>query len=135
MLGNIEYLEEAAEVLASGGQGIGLYRTEFLFMDNKEALSSEEEQYEAYAYVLRQMKGMPVTIRTLDLGADKNIKDEASSAINPALGLRAVRYCLARPDMFMTQLKALLRAAMHGHLRILIPMITHLHELASVKRC
>ena len=134
VLGNIEYLEEAAEVLASGGQGIGLYRTEFLFMDNKEALSSEEEQYEAYAYVLRQMKGMPVTIRTLDLGADKNIKDEASSAINPALGLRAVRYCLARPDMFMTQLKALLRAAMHGHLRILIPMITHLHELASVKK-
>ncbi|MDO5667409.1 MAG: phosphoenolpyruvate--protein phosphotransferase [Alcaligenaceae bacterium] len=134
VLGNIENPEEAAEVLASGGQGIGLYRTEFLFMGNREGLPSEDEQYEAYASVLKQMQGKVVTIRTLDIGSDKNLQGELPSAVNPALGLRAVRYCLARPEMFMTQLKALLRAAIHGHLRILVPMIAHQHEIITVKK-
>ncbi|NLB31284.1 MAG: phosphoenolpyruvate--protein phosphotransferase, partial [Alcaligenaceae bacterium] len=134
VLGNIENPEEAEEVLKSGGQGIGLYRTEFLFMGNRDSLPTEDEQYEAYAFVLKQMQGKPVTIRTLDIGSDKNLQGELSSAINPALGLRAVRYCLARPDMFMTQLKALLRAAVHGHLKILVPMVAHHHEIVTVKR-
>lgn len=133
VLGNIENPEEAAEVLAQGGQGIGLYRTEFLFMGNREGLPSEDEQYEAYASVLKQMQGKPVTIRTLDLGYDKNMQGEFSSAVNPALGLRAVRYCLAQPEMFMSQLKALLRAAKHGHLKILIPMIANHQEIIAVK--
>ncbi|WP_432784464.1 Phosphoenolpyruvate-protein phosphotransferase [Oligella sp. MSHR50489EDL] len=133
VLGNIENPEEAAEVLAQGGQGIGLYRTEFLFMGNREGLPSEDEQYEAYASVLKQMQGKPVTIRTLDLGYDKNMQGEFSSAVNPALGLRAVRYCLAQPEMFMSQLKALLRAAKHGHLKILIPMIANHQEIVAVK--
>lgn len=134
ILGNIENPEEAEEVLEAGGEGIGLYRTEFLFMGNKKELPTEDEQYEAYASVLKQMKGRPVTIRTLDIGSDKTLNNEFSSAVNPALGLRAVRYCLARPDMFMTQLKALLRAAVHGHLKILVPMVAHHHEIDSVKR-
>lgn len=134
VLGNIENPEEAADVLTAGGQGIGLYRTEFLFMGDRDALPSEDEQYEAYAYVLKQMQGQPVTIRTLDVGADKTISGENSSAINPALGLRAVRYCLARPEMFMLQLKALLRAAVHGPLKILVPMVAHRHEILTVKR-
>lgn len=133
VLGNIENPEEASEVISSGGQGIGLYRTEFLFM-NRDGLPSEDEQYEAYASVLKQMQGKPVTIRTLDIGSDKNLQGELPSAINPALGLRAVRYCLAHPEMFMTQLKALLRAAVHGHLKVLVPMVAHLHEITSVKK-
>lgn len=134
VLGNIEHPEEVEEVLESGGQGIGLYRTEFLFMGDRDSLPTEDEQYEAYASVLKQMKGKPVTIRTLDIGSDKNLHGELSTAVNPALGLRAVRYCLARPDMFITQLKALLRAAVHGHLKILVPMVAHHHEIITVKR-
>ncbi|WP_311514905.1 phosphoenolpyruvate--protein phosphotransferase [Oligella urethralis] len=133
ILGNIENPEEAGDVLAQGGQGIGLYRTEFLFMGNREGLPSEDEQYEAYASVLIQMQAKPVTIRTLDLGYDKNMQGEFSSAVNPALGLRAVRYCLAQPEMFLSQLKALLRAARHGHLKILIPMIANHQEIVAVK--
>ena len=134
VLGNIENPEEAEEVLKSGGQGIGLYRTEFLFMGNRDGLPTEDEQYDAYASVLKQMQGKPVTIRTLDIGSDKSLQGELSKAVNPALGLRAVRYCLAKPDMFMTQLKALLRAAVHGHLKILVPMVAHRHEIATVKK-
>ncbi|NLJ51263.1 MAG: phosphoenolpyruvate--protein phosphotransferase [Alcaligenaceae bacterium] len=133
VLGNIENPEEAADVIAAGGQGIGLYRTEFLFM-GRDDLPSEDEQYEAYASVLKQLKGKPVTIRTLDIGSDKSLHGEYSAVANPALGLRAVRYCLARPDLFMTQLKALLRAATHGHLKILVPMVAHMHEIVSVKK-
>lgn len=131
--GNIELPEEAAEVLAMGATGIGLYRSEFLFM-NRDALPSEEEQYEAYSSVLKTMGDKPVTIRTLDIGSDKTLHNEATVAVNPALGLRAVRYCLAHPEMFMTQLRALLRASVHGRLRILIPMISHIHEVKEVKR-
>lgn len=131
--GNIELPEEAADVLAMGATGIGLYRSEFLFM-NRDSLPSEQEQYEAYSSVLKTMGDKPVTIRTLDIGSDKTLHDEATVAVNPALGLRAVRYCLAHPEMFLTQLRALLRASVHGRLRILIPMISHMHEVQEVKR-
>ena len=130
---NIELPEEAQEALALGATGIGLYRSEFLFM-GRDDLPSEQEQYEAYAHVLKTMGERPVTIRTLDIGSDKTLNDEATVAVNPALGLRAVRYCLARPEMFLTQLRALLRASVHGRLRILIPMISHIHEVHAVKR-
>lgn len=131
--GNIELPEEAEDVLEMGATGIGLYRSEFLFM-NREELPSEQEQYEAYSLVLKTMAGRPVTIRTLDIGSDKTLNNEATVAVNPALGLRAVRYCLAHPEMFLTQLKAMLRASIHGPLRILIPMISHMHEVREVKR-
>ncbi|NOL49877.1 phosphoenolpyruvate--protein phosphotransferase [Pelistega europaea] len=131
--GNIELPEEAAEVLAMGATGIGLYRSEFLFM-NRDSLPSEEEQYKAYSSVLKTMGEKAVTIRTLDIGSDKTLHDDATVAVNPALGLRAVRYCLAHPEMFLTQLRALLRASIHGRLRILIPMISHMHEVQEVKR-
>ena len=130
---NIELPEEAEQALAAGADGIGLFRSEFLFM-GRQTLPDEEEQYEAYSYVLKTMQGKPVTIRTLDIGSDKTLDGEATVAANPALGLRAVRYCLSRPEMFQTQLRALLRASVHGKLRILIPMLSHMHELHSVKQ-
>ncbi len=125
---NIEWPDEAASALAAGAQGIGLFRSEFLFM-NRADLPGEEEQYQAYASVVRAMAGRPVTIRTLDIGADKTLDGEATVAINPALGERAVRYCLARPELFATQLRAILRASAHGTVRILLPMIAHMHEV------
>lgn len=125
---NIEWPEEAAAALAAGAEGIGLFRSEFLFM-NRADLPTEEEQYQAYASVVRTMAGRPVTIRTLDIGADKTLDGEATVATNPALGERAVRYCLTRPELFATQLRAILRASAHGPVRILLPMIAHLHEV------
>ncbi|HXE19099.1 phosphoenolpyruvate--protein phosphotransferase [Castellaniella sp. UC4447_H14] len=133
MEANIELPEEAADALAAGAEGIGLFRSEFLFMGRKE-LPGEEEQYEAYASVVRTMAGRPVTIRTLDIGADKTLDGEATVAANPALGLRAIRYCLANPELFDTQLRALLRAAAHGPVRILFPMISHMQELQAARR-
>ncbi|MFA7438889.1 MAG: phosphoenolpyruvate--protein phosphotransferase [Castellaniella sp.] len=130
---NIELPEEAPFVLSSGAQGIGLFRTEFLFM-GRAALPTEEEQYEAYASVVGAMQGRPVTIRTLDIGADKTLDGEATVATNPALGLRAIRYCLAHPEMFNTQLRALLRAAAHGPVRILLPMVSSLTEIHAARR-
>src|SRR5690606_14895058 len=129
---NIELPEEAAEAMAAGADGIGLFRSEFLFMGRHD-LPSEDEQYQAYASVAKTMDGRPVTIRTLDLGADKNLDGEITVAANPALGLRAIRYCLANPDIFKTQLRALLRASLHGHVRILIPMISHMHEVRATR--
>lgn len=129
---NIELPEEADAALAAGAQGIGLFRSEFLFMGRRD-LPDEEEQYQAYSYVVKTMAGRPVTIRTLDLGADKSLDGDVTVATNPALGLRAIRYCLANPDMFATQLRALLRAACHGHVRILIPMIAHMHEVRATR--
>ncbi|HBP30141.1 MAG: phosphoenolpyruvate--protein phosphotransferase [Advenella sp.] len=129
---NIELPHEVSQALDMGADGIGLFRSEFLFMGRK-ILPTEEEQFEAYAHVLRAMPDKPVTIRTLDLGSDKTLDGEATVAVNPALGLRAVRYCLSRPDLFMTQLRALLRASVHGRLRILIPMLSHMHELHAVR--
>lgn len=130
---NIELPEEADAAMAAGADGIGLFRSEFLFM-GRSTLPDEEEQYEAYAAVVKAMQGKPVTIRTLDIGSDKTLDGETTVATNPALGLRAIRYCLANPDLFHTQLRALLRASAHGRVRILVPMISHMHEVHAVKR-
>ncbi len=128
---NIELPEEAALALACGADAIGLFRSEFLFMGRAD-LPGEEEQYQAYASVVRTMAGRPVTIRTLDIGSDKTLDGEATVATNPALGQRAIRYCLARPDMFASQLRAILRASAHGPVRMLVPMIAHMHEVKAV---
>lgn len=129
---NIEQPHEALAALESGADGIGLFRTEFLFL-NRAVMPSEDEQYRVYADVVQSMEGRPVTIRTLDVGADKALDDDAVVATNPALGLRGVRYCLAHPELFTAQLRALLRASKHGHIRILIPMIATMHEVRAVQ--
>lgn len=129
---NIELPEEATTALAAGADGIGLFRSEFLFMGRSD-LPGEDEQYQAYASVVRVMAGRPVTIRTLDIGSDKTLDGEVTVATNPALGLRAIRYCLANPELFATQLRALLRASAHGPVRILIPMISHMHEVYATR--
>ncbi|HUH88555.1 MAG TPA: phosphoenolpyruvate--protein phosphotransferase [Pusillimonas sp.] len=129
---NIELPEEAEVAMQAGADGIGLFRSEFLFI-GRANLPDEEEQYQAYASVVRTMQGRPVTIRTLDIGADKTLDGDDAVATNPALGLRAIRYCLANPEIFATQLRALLRAAVHGPVRILVPMISHMHEVRAVK--
>ena len=132
LFANIELPQDVTEVLENGAQGIGLFRSEFLFM-NRKNLPSENEQFEAYREVARAMDGKPVTIRTLDIGADKALqvhgRGEASVMPNPALGLRAIRYCLAEPQMFLAQLRAILRASHHGKVRLLIPMLAHAHEI------
>lgn len=130
MQANIELPEEAQAAVDAGAEGIGLFRSEFLFLGRKD-LPSEEEQYEAYASVVRTLNGCPVTIRTLDLGADKALDGEATVATNPALGRRAIRYCLAHPELFATQLRAILRASAHGRVRILIPMVSNLREVRA----
>ncbi|MGE5617283.1 MAG: phosphoenolpyruvate--protein phosphotransferase, partial [Bacillota bacterium] len=118
---NIELPSDLEPVKASGATGIGLFRSEFLFM-NRRDLPDEDEQYEAYREVVEGMKGLPVTIRTLDLGAEKSAESAPEmAAVNPALGLRAIRYCLAEPDLFNTQLRAILRASRHGKAMILLP--------------
>ena len=131
MYANIEMPEEAQAALDAGADGIGLFRSEFLFMGRAE-LPDEEEQYAAYSRVVQIMDGRPVTIRTLDLGADKTLDEEVTVAINPALGQRAIRYCLARPALFATQLRALLRASAHGPVRLLVPMVAHQHEVVGL---
>ena len=125
---NIELPGDVESVKASGATGIGLFRSEFLFMNRRE-LPGEDEQYEAYREVVEGMKGLPVTIRTLDSGADKAIDGQDYVAVNPALGLRAIRYSLAEPEVFNTQLRAILRASRHGKVQILIPMLSTWHEL------
>ncbi|TEA70358.1 phosphoenolpyruvate--protein phosphotransferase [Allopusillimonas ginsengisoli] len=129
---NIELPEEAEAAKKAGADGIGLFRSEFLFMGRSD-LPTEVEQYEAYAAVVKAMDGRPVTIRTLDIGSDKTLDGDVTVATNPALGLRAIRYCLAKPEMFATQLRALLRASVFGHVRILIPMISHIHEVHATR--
>ncbi|MBC7802374.1 MAG: phosphoenolpyruvate--protein phosphotransferase [Candidatus Parcubacteria bacterium] len=129
LFANIELPQDIAEVQESGAQGVGLFRTEFLFM-NRKALPSEDEQFEAYREVAKAMDGRPVVIRTLDLGADKAIEggDDVEMP-NPAMGLRAIRYCLAEPQLFLAQLRAILRASKFGRVRILLPMLAHAHEI------
>ncbi len=128
---NIELPSDIETVKASGASGIGLFRSEFLFM-NRRDLPGEDEQYEAYREVVEGMHGLPVTIRTLDIGADKSLaSDDGYAAVNPALGLRAIRYCLAEPDVFNTQLRAILRASRHGKVLMLIPMLTTWNELTQ----
>ncbi len=125
---NIEKPEDIAEVRENGATGIGLFRSEFLFL-NRDDLPDEEEQFEAYRAVAAGMDGQPVTIRTFDLGADKQLKGAERVASNPALGLRAIRLCLAEPQLFRTQLRALLRATHYGDVKILVPMLSSVSEL------
>ena len=128
---NIELPEDVEQALEVGANGIGLFRTEFLFL-NRDDLPDEDEQFEAYRQVAQAMNGLPVTIRTLDLGADKTVNGEQFAGPNPALGLRAIRFCLAEPQMFLTQLRAILRASHYGKVRVLVPMIAHAHEIDQV---
>lgn len=129
LLANIEVPDDVIKAKAAGATGVGLYRTEFLFMNRRE-MPNEEEQYEAYRKVAESMKQLPVTIRTLDLGADKEMNpDTVRSCTNPALGLRAIRLCLSEPLIFHTQLRAILRASHYGNIKILIPMLSNLTEL------
>ena len=135
---NIELPAEAEQAMESGADGIGLFRTEFMFM-NRDDRPGEDEQYEAYAATVIAMRGRPVTIRTIDIGADKPLRgdDEGhdpAAAANPALGQRAIRYSLAEPDMFLEQLRAIHRAAEHGPVRLLIPMLVHGHEVEQSLR-
>src|ERR1700675_4257894 len=126
LLANIELPEDLEQALENGAAGVGLFRTEFLFL-NRDGLPTEDEQFEAYRTVASGMKGHPVTIRTFDLGADKNKEGLAGLpgvAPNPALGLRAVRFCLAEPRLFLTQLRAILRASHYGEVKILLPMLS-----------
>jgi phosphotransferase system enzyme I (PtsI) len=125
---NIELPGDIAQVRAVDAAGIGLFRTEFLFL-NRDGMPGEEEQYAAYRSVAEAMEGRPVVIRTLDIGADKNLRGVERLEANPALGQRAIRYCLAEPQMFLTQLRAILRASAHGRIRVLVPMLAHAHEI------
>ena len=129
LLANIEGPKDLPAVKTANADGIGLYRTEFLFI-GRDTLPDEEEQYEAYRAVVKALSGKTVTIRTFDVGADKALSGmNPRTEPNPALGLRAVRYSLAEPKMFMTQLRALLRASAHGKLQIMIPMLAHAQEI------
>jgi phosphotransferase system enzyme I (PtsI) len=131
--GNMEFLEEIPSLLAHGAEGIGLYRTEFMFLDRK-TVPTEEEHYRAYRQVLEAMGGRPVTIRTLDLGGDKvpsKVKHEREP--NPAMGLRAIRYCLSNRELFRTQLRALLRASAHGNMRVMFPLVCGMSELREAR--
>ncbi len=133
LFANIEVPEDVTAAKSSGATGIGLYRTEFLFM-NRRDMPDEEEQFVAYKSVAEAMKGAVVIIRTLDLGADKQMNpDSVSNCANPALGLRAIRLCLSEPKIFHTQLRALLRASHFGNIKILIPMLSTLGELRQTK--
>ena len=132
LMANIEDLSDVKSVLDCKASGIGLFRTEFLFMNRKE-LPGEQEQYETYKSIAKSMKGRTVVIRTLDSGADKTTAADKSQATNPALGLRAIRLCLSQPHLFITQLRAILKASAFGKIRILIPMLSSLGELKQVK--
>jgi phosphotransferase system enzyme I (PtsI) len=131
--GNIEFVEEVPSLLAHGGEAVGLYRTEFLFLGRPD-LPTEEEHHDNYRRVLLSLAPRPVTIRTFDLGGDKLPAGMRIHADNPALGLRAIRYCLRQPEMFRAQLRALLRASVHGNLKIMFPMISGIAELRAAKR-
>lgn len=131
---NIELPEDARAAVDSGATGVGLFRTEFLFMNHKHQLPEEEEQFAAYRRAVELMNGLPVTIRTIDVGADKPLDsmsggDGYETAPNPALGLRAIRWSLSEPQMFLTQLRAILRASAFGKVKILIPMLAHAQEI------
>ncbi|MDQ5904626.1 MAG: phosphoenolpyruvate-protein phosphotransferase system enzyme [Pseudomonadota bacterium] len=129
---NIELPSDVPAALEGGAEGVGLFRTEFLFLDRGE-LPTEDEQFEAYRKVVKGMDGRPVTIRTFDLGADKDLNPEGTLGdrvkTNPALGMRAIRVSLAEPKMFQTQLRAILRASKYGKVKLLIPMLAHAHEI------
>lgn len=132
LLANIELPDDCPAALEAGAHGVGLFRSEFLFMGRGAEglrIPGEDEQFEQYRKAVLAMKGRPVTIRTLDVGADKPLDQTDQTALNPALGLRAIRYCLAEPQLFLTQLRAILRASAFGKVRILIPMLAHAFEI------
>lgn len=137
LLANIELPNDAHGALAAGAVGVGLFRTEFLFMNRDGNLPGEEEQFRAYLAAVTAMQGLPVTIRTVDVGADKPLDQMSAQelrhehTLNPALGLRAIRWSLSEPDMFQQQLRAILRASAFGKVRILIPMVAHLAEIRA----
>ncbi|QUI24567.1 phosphoenolpyruvate--protein phosphotransferase [Vallitalea pronyensis] len=131
---NIGLPDDTDKVIANGAEGIGLFRTEFLFM-NRKNLPTEQEQYEAYKDVATRLKGKPVVIRTLDIGGDKEVDYlHLQAELNPFLGYRAIRLCLDRKEIFMTQLRALLRASAYGNIKIMFPMISSVHELREAKQ-
>ncbi|MDP3820561.1 MAG: phosphoenolpyruvate--protein phosphotransferase [Burkholderiales bacterium] len=135
LLANIEMPGDAAAALEAGAVGVGLFRSEFLFMNRGGELPGEDEQFEAYRAAVESMKGLPVTIRTVDIGADKPLDRMSANelrhehALNPALGLRAIRWSLSEPGMFRQQLRAILRASAYGQVKLLIPMVAHLSEV------
>ena len=133
LLANIEMPEDTLGAVQAGAVGVGLFRSEFLFMGRSGKLPDEEEQYQAYRRAIEGMQGLPVTIRTVDIGSDKPLDRHANKAqdthLNPALGLRAIRWSLADPPMFLTQLRAILRAAAHGQVNLLVPMLAHASEI------
>jgi len=134
VMANIELPEEVVSVKNYGGDGIGLYRTEFQYM-NRAIFPNEEELFEKYKDVVEVMAPKPVTIRTLDTNGDKAVANQnGQDEANPALGLRSIRYCLRKPDVFITQLRAILRAAAFGHVRILFPMISAYFEICEAKK-
>jgi len=131
---NIELPRDFDTVLQVGADGVGLYRTEFLYM-NRETPPDEEEHYETYTKVIKILKGLPLTIRTLDLGADKQVdggRQLGPIASNPALGLRAIRLCLKEPALFRPQLRAIIRASIHGPVRVMVPMLSNINEMILV---
>jgi phosphotransferase system enzyme I (PtsI) len=131
---NIEFPDEVPSVKLHGAEGIGLYRTEFFYMNRKD-LPSEEEHYQAYKYVAEEMNPYPVIIRTLDLGGDKFLSQiQFPHEMQPFLGWRAIRFCLARPDIFKLQLRAILRASVHGNLKVMYPMISGVEELRQANK-
>ncbi|MDE1554266.1 MULTISPECIES: phosphoenolpyruvate--protein phosphotransferase [Comamonas] len=133
LLANIEQPGDAGAAVHAGAAGVGLFRSEFLFMGREGKLPGEEEQFEAYKAAVQGMQGLPVTIRTIDVGADKPLdKVSRDISLNPALGLRAIRWSLAEPAMFRTQLRAILRAAALGPVQLLFPMVSHQHEVHSI---
>jgi phosphotransferase system enzyme I (PtsI) len=132
LLANIEMPEDTSGAIQAGAVGVGLFRSEFLFMGRIGNLPDEEEQYLAYRQAIEGMQGLPVTIRTVDIGADKPLERHTKAQeahLNPALGLRAIRWSLADPPMFLTQLRAILRAAAHGQVNLLVPMLAHASEI------
>ena len=132
LLANIEMPEDTGGAIQAGAVGVGLFRSEFLFMGRIGNLPDEEEQYLAYRQAIEGMQGLPVTIRTVDIGADKPLERHTKAQeahLNPALGLRAIRWSLADPPMFLTQLRAILRAAAHGQVNLLVPMLAHASEI------
>jgi phosphotransferase system enzyme I (PtsI) len=134
LAGNIGSPNDVEGLINNDAEGVGLYRTEFLYMNKEDSFPTEEEQYEAYKAVLEGMNGKPIVIRTLDIGGDKELPYfNMEHEMNPFLGYRAIRLCLDRKDIFKTQLRALYRASMHGKLRIMFPMISSLEELLSAK--
>lgn len=136
LVGNIGSPADVDGVLANGGEGVGLFRSEFLYMKSEDDFPDEDTQYAAYKEVLERMEGKPVVIRTLDIGGDKKLNYYTfPEEMNPFLGVRAVRFCLMRKDIFKTQLRALIRASAYGHLCIMFPMIATVGEFKEAKAC